>query len=240
MTEVGEAVLVAFLKKQDKLKCDFKPANENWTANLEGNSTTLAGNLDKIQKKPEASRESELSEEDWPSQAHHLIPHLTLARHSVAGWLKKAGDSIMWGDTFYNVDHENNGRWLPYASALPEWQTANAKGKQRLRAKVMRLSGLQYHTSSHSKKNDYGVGEQPYQVCVTKYLDKVENNAVSHYRKKPKCEDCKDNSNNGEVPPRANTVRFVDRVSDLLWDDIRESRIFVSRFAAEFAECEGF
>lgn len=237
MTEVGEAVLVELLAQQDKEKCDFKPQKETWTANLEGSSTALEGHLG---NKPTASRESELSPDHWPSQAHHLIPHLTLKDHMVAMWLKKIKSSIMWGDTFYNVDHENNGKWLPYASALQEWKRYGAKRRRDLMFKVMRLSGLQLHQGPHSGSNRYEIGEQPYKACVIKYLDKIKQNAVSHYKKKPPCKDCASNSDNGKVPPRANTVRLVDRASELIWDDIKEERIFVSRIAAEFVQCEGF
>jgi hypothetical protein len=237
MTEVGEAVQIAFLKEQEKEKCDFKPDEESWTANLEGSSKALEGYLG---NKPNASEESELSSEKWPSQAHHLIPHLTLKDHAVAKWLKNANGSIMWGDTFYNVDHEHNGKWLPYASALKEWPQSGPKARRELMFKVMRLSGLQLHQGPHSGSNRYEIGEQPYKACVIKYLDKIKQNAVSHYKKQPPCEDCAGSSDNGKVPPRANTVRFVDQASELIWDDILEQRIFVSRIAAEFAQCAGF
>jgi hypothetical protein len=237
MTEVGEAVMVELLQEQDQEKCDFKPDKQNWTANLDGNSTALEGYLG---NKPNANKESELSSDNWPSQAHHLIPHVTLKEHAVAMWLKKTGSSIMWGDTFYNVDHENNGVWLPYASALPEWKRYGAKRRRELMFKVMRLSGLQLHQGPHSGSNRYEVGEQPYKACVIKYLDKIKQNAVSHYKKKPPCKDCQSKSDNGKVPPRANTVRCVDMASELILDDIQELRIFVSRIAAEFAQCEGF
>lgn len=236
MTEVGEAVLVALLKEQDLQKCDFKPDETDWTANLDGDSKALEKSLG---EKPSAGEESELSNDKWPSQAHHLIPHLTLKDHAVAKWLQQGNGSIMWGDTFYDVDHEHNGRWLPYASSLKEWGARDAKGRRELMFKVMRLSGLQLHQGPHSGSNRYGVGEQPYKACVVKYLDKIKQSAVSHYKKQPPCADCQGNSKSGKVPPRANTVRFVDQVSQLIWGDILEQRIFVSRIAAEFAECEG-
>ena len=103
----------------EDVKCDYKPEDTPWKANLAGNSETLGNNLG---NKPNAGSVAELSRTQWPSQAHHLIPHLTLKDHAVAKWLKEG--SILFADTKYNVDHENNGKWMPYASSLPEWQNA--------------------------------------------------------------------------------------------------------------------
>lgn len=51
MTQVGEAVLVAMLAADDKkAKCDFKPPQTNWKANLEGDADRLGGLLGKQPK----------------------------------------------------------------------------------------------------------------------------------------------------------------------------------------------
>lgn len=237
MTQLGEAVLVAFIAADDKAgKCDFKPVKDNWTANLVGSSDALGGYLG---NKPHAATASAITQTQWPSQAHHLIPHLTLIDHAVADWLKAGGASIMWGDTEYNVDHQHNGKWLPYASDLPEWQNNTPAQNRKLLFDLMAKSGMQIHQGPHSGLNNYGVGEVPYKQCVNKYLDKINVNANSHYKRNPPCSDCAGNSNKGKVPPRANTVRFVDQASSVLWGDIKARRIFVSRIAADFVACAG-
>lgn len=237
MTQIGEAVLLGFIAKDDAAgKCDFKPAQEDWQANLVGSSEALGRSLG---NKPDAKREADLSPGAWPSQAHHLIPHLTLIDHPVSGWLKAGGQSVMWGDTEYDVDHRHNGKWLPYAKDLPEWQTNSATENRKLLFKLMRLSGLQIHQGPHSGLNNYQVGEMPYKACVKKYLDKINQNANSHYAMNPACTDCAGHRLQGKVAPRRNTVRFVDQASQVLWQDITAARIFVSRIAAEFAMTGG-
>jgi hypothetical protein len=231
MSQVGE--LVKYLEDDKKNKCEFKPDETTWTANLKVSSDTLGTNLD---NKPDSKNESQLSSSDWPSQAHHLIPHLTIADHDVKDFLK-TGD-ILYGDTKYNVDHKNNGKWMPYASSRPEWKIYNSKKKRALMYKVMGLAGIQLHQEPHSKKNKYGIGDDAYKQRVTTYLDKIQNNGASHFAKPNPCQDCKENIN--KYPPRNNTVRYVDRASSLIEKDIDNCRIFVSRRVAEFAEAGGF
>ena len=241
MTQVGEAVLVAMLAADEKkAKCDFKPPQTKWKANLDGDADRLGGLLGKQPKK--AAKEAELSSSCWPSQAHHLIPHLTLKSHPVSKWLK-AGD-IIYADTRYDVDHGNNGKWMPYASSLAEWKTranklADIKANRRLMFKVMKHAKIQLHQGKHSGSQDFGVGEMPYKECVRKYLDKINRHALSHYKKKPPCDDCKGKKQAGKYPPRDNMVRYVDKASSVLEDDIDACRIFVSRIAAECAQAGG-
>jgi len=165
-----------------------------------------------------------------------LIPHLQLKDHPVSKWLKES--SFLYADTKYNVDHSNNGKWMPYASSLPEWTTTT--DKKTLMFKVMRLANIQLHQSRHSSGNAYGVGEAPYKQRVAEYLDKIRSNSVSHYAGNPKCDDCDGEKQSGKYPPRNNTVRHVDKASSCIEKDIIECRIFVSRIAAEFAEAGGF
>lgn len=237
MPEIGE--LIAFMVNLDKTeKCNFKPDQHKWRANLAGDSETLAGFLDKKMKKPKASKESELSSSSWPSQAHHLIPHLTLIDHPVAEWLK-AGEKI-YHDTKYNVDHSNNGKWMPYASSLPEWETGTPAQKRALMFKIMGLAKIQMHQGKHSGSNNYGVGVKPYKSRVRDYLEAIQNHAISHYAGSNACKDCKGNKNANKFPPTENTVRYVDKASSLLEKDINACRIFVSRIAAEFSLTGGF
>lgn len=242
MTQVGEAVLVAMLAADEKDgKCEFQPDQKQWKANLDGDAATLGRNMG---NQPEnATKEADLSASCWPSQAHHLIPHLTLKSHRVAQWLKEG--SVLYGDTRYDVDHRNNGKWMPYASNLAEWRTAAATPAQvahnrSLMFKVMQLAQIQMHQGKHSGSNTYGIGECAYKECVKKYLDKIANHAVSHYKKQPPCEDCKGKKQADKLPPRDNMVRYVDKASALLEQDINCCRIFVSRIAAEFAQAGGF
>ncbi len=69
----GVAILADFMEEDEK--CDYKPEKTEWKANLSGSGEALARYLG---NKPHASNEAELSNTSWPSQAHHLIPHLNL------------------------------------------------------------------------------------------------------------------------------------------------------------------
>jgi hypothetical protein len=97
----------------------------------------------------------------------------------------------LYSDTYYNVDHEKNGVWLPFASSLPEWSTASAKKKRELMFKIMGLSSLQMHQGQHSKRNDYGVGAMPYKARVNDDLQKIDNHGMTHYAGRTACKDCK-------------------------------------------------
>jgi hypothetical protein len=232
---------IALVKFMDSsTKCTFKPASTNWRANLTGNSTTLGNNLG---AKPNATKESQLSIKRWPSQAHHLIPHKTLKEHPVAKWLKK-GEKL-YADTKYNVDHENNGKWMPYASGLQEWVTgarrvADLANNKKLIYKVMRLSNIQLHQGRHSGSNRYGIGEAPYKERVKLYLKKINKHSISHYAGQNKCTDCSGKKQSGKFPPRENIVRYVDRASKFIKNDIESCRIFVSKIAAEYQATVGF
>ena len=213
MPELGE--LVAFMVELDeKEKCNYKPETNNWRANLDGSSTRLELALG---NKPHANNESELSSSNWPSQAHHLIPHLTLKAHAVADCLKK--DNKIYEDTKYDVDHQNNGKWMPYASSLPEWSTGTPTQQRALMFKIMRLAKIQMHQGPHSGKNNYGIGIKPYKKRVIDYLDAIDNHAVSHYADAHKCKDCNSKKFANKYPPRENTVQYVDKASSLLDKD---------------------
>lgn len=240
MTDIGEGVAMLVKVMENDVTCTYKPEDKGWTANLEGDAKKLGDNLG---NKPDAKSESELSSTKWPSQAHHLIPHKSLIKHDIADWLKE-GD-ILWSDTEYNVDHKKNGKWMPYASCLPEWikeakKIADIESNRTLMFKVMRLAKIQLHQGRHSSSNKYGIGEDAYKARVVQYLDKINDNALSHYAGKKPCEDCDAGSKAGKYPPRGNTVRYVDKASEFIEQDIDCCRIFVSKIAAEFAELGGF
>ena len=221
-------------KFDQEKKCEYKPTEHKWKANLDGNSTTLAN---KLGNKPHANSAQELSSTSWPSQAHHLIPHKTLKSHPVAALVKKG--KTLYEDANYDVDHKKNGIWLPYASSLPEWSTLDARGKRRLMFEVMALSGLQLHQGPHSSSK-YGMGEAGYKQRVKQYLGKIQNNAISHYAGLSPCQDCKSKSQNGKYPARDEPKRYLDMASYCLKKDILNCKIFVSKIASEFAQVGGF
>ena len=244
MTQMTLSTALATFMENDQ-KCEYKPEKEKWHANLSGSGSALASQLSKEKAKPNADKESQLSSSKWPSQAHHLIPHVMLNDHAVSGWLNKSKKgSKLFSDTKYNVDHRKNGKWMPYASSLPEWKTgatrkADKESNKALMFKVMRLAKIQMHQGRHSGSNRYGIGEVPYKKRVMQYLDKVQINGRSHYAGKNSCKDCKSKKLNGKYPPRENSVRYIDKVSVLIEKDIKGCKIFVSRIAAEFAEAGG-
>lgn len=236
MTDIGEMVhLVVSIDKGDK-KCDYKPEKTQWKANLVGSSEALAARMG---SKPDAKTRSAITNTQWPSQAHHLIPHKTLINHSLKKWLDSEGGFI-YAPTKYNVDHKNNGKWMPFASSLAEWETSTTAEKRAIMFEVMRISGIQLHQGPHSKKNDYGVAKWPYKARVEQYLDKIKNSAVSHYAGSNACADCKSKRENGKYPPRENTVTYVDTASGCINREINQLLIFVSRIAAEFQQTVGF
>ncbi|MCF6324271.1 MAG: AHH domain-containing protein [Gammaproteobacteria bacterium] len=244
MPQMTLSTALVALMENDK-KCEYKPEKEKWRANISGSGTKLALQLSIKQAKPVADKESQLSSSHWPSQAHHLIPHVMLNEHKVSDWLNESKKgSKLFADTKYNVDHRNNGKWMPYASSLPEWKTGATKKADRasnkvLMFKVMQLAKIQMHQGRHSASNKYGIGEVPYKKRVSQYLDKIENNAASHFSGKRACEDCKGKKLDGKYPPRDNSVRYVDKASKLIEKDIKDCKIFVSRIAAEFIEAGG-
>jgi hypothetical protein len=235
MTQLGENIAVLVSTMEKKQKCEFVPDKVEWKANLNGSSTTLANLMGN--KPANTSKAAELSSSCWPSQAHHLIPHLTLVDHAVADWLK-AGD-LIYADTKYNVDHKKNGLWLPYASSLDDWEKSAPAARRALMFKVMELAGLQLHQGKHSASKTFGVGLAPYKSRVAQYLSKIEENARSHFTQKPACGDCSEKKEKGKGAPRNNTVVFVDKASSLLKKDIKQKTIFVSRIAAEFVQAGG-
>lgn len=238
--QIGEGIVKLVAIMDEDTKCQYKPKDKKWNANLNGDSGVLA---DYLGNKPNANSEAQLTKTAWPSQAHHLIPHLTLKRHEISKWLK-LGEKL-YQDTYYNVDHKNNGKWMPYASKLPEWITGatrqpDKEKNRQLMFKIMGLANIQLHQSRHSTSNCYGTAESGYKNRVKLYLKKIKNNAVSHYAGERACSDCSGKKQSGKFPPRKNTVEYVDKASEFIEEDIDCCKIFVSRIAAEFSEAGGF
>lgn len=243
MTEIGEglAILLAQLAKEEP--CDHKPADRSWKCNLEGDSAALRKNIEKHCGVPEPKQVDSIDDvgyTSWPSQAHHLIPWQQLKKHPITMWLAEkppVGGPKLFEDAAYDVDHGRNGKFMPYASRLREWKKASASERRKLAKRVMGAAGMQLHQGPHSFRR-YGTGEAGYKTRVKEYLDRLRNAAMSHYAPIDPdlaCKDCTSKEQNGKYPARQNTVRQMDRVSELLEVDLVLGRIFVSRRAADHA-----
>jgi hypothetical protein len=234
--EVGEgvAIVVAFMEKTKE--CEYEPPNTNWKCNLDGDSSRLAENITRhmhVPKPTTPKSADELSSTCWPCQAHHLIPWQQLRKHSVTQWVaanppQVAGKVIK--DTKYDVDHGANGKFMPYASDLPEWKSATTSQKEELVRKVMGFAGIQLHQGPHSYKK-YSVGEDGYKSRVDEYLSRINKHLLNHMQN---CPDCKDKMQDDKVPPLNNVVLYLDKASERIEVDINLGRIFVSRRAADY------
>jgi hypothetical protein len=267
MTDVGEKVAKFIAADENKIKCTYEPDDKKWKADLAGTGKKLGNSLG---NKPDAIFKKDLSNKSFPSQAHHLIPTSTLnpnakgaednPLHDVHLLLAK-GD-VLYADTDYDINNKNNGKWMPYAHRLKEWipkseEASRTAGLTKDAAKnikaqilvtntelmtlVMEKSNIQIHQGPHSTEK-YGQGESGYLTRVDLYLDKIKNKAASHFAGKRKCTECckKAKANANLFPPRANTVRYVDKVSSFIEADINNCRIFVSEAASKFHEDFGF
>src|SRR2546425_2870789 len=145
----------------------------------------------------------------------------------------------MYADNDYCVDDWQNGKFMPYASMLPEWSaTSSTTERLRLRRIVMEKAQMQLHQGPHSFKA-YVAGGTGYKSRVDEYLKAITNNSIGHYKAEPPCPDCKSKEQAGYVAPRRNVVRFVHKASERLEIDINIGKIFVSRHAAEYAAAGG-
>jgi hypothetical protein len=243
MTEVGEGVAVLIQTMEQPQKCEYEPPDTTWKSKLDGQSESLAKNLTDhcgIEKPSVPASVKDISYTCWPSQAHHLIPWQQLQKHAVTQWVAESPPVVagkVLKDNGYSVDHGNNGKFMPYASSLTEWEMANADEKKKLAEKVMAAAGMQLHQGPHSFSS-YGVGEDGYKTRVKEYLDRININELGHVPL-TKCPDCTPKCQNGKVPPRRNVLQFLDTASARLEVDINTGRVFVSRRAAGFAIAGG-
>jgi len=246
MTEIAEGVAVVIQMMEAKQSCEFKPPGPpEWVCDLNGDAARLGANLSQVVPRPlPCASEADLSLECWPYQTHHLIPWQQLESHAVTQWLAKSptGKGVpkkMYADNDYCVDDWHNGKFMPYASMLPEWQAAtSASERLRLRRVVMEKAQMQLHQGPHSFKA-YAAGEAGYKTRVAEYLKAITNHCGGHYTQEPPCPDCKSKEQAGKVAPRRNVARFVHKASERLEIDINTGKIFVSRHAAEYAAAGG-
>lgn len=241
MTQVGESVTVALIiDSNEQVKCEFQPPEYTWKCTLDGDSGRLAQNITThrgVAKPGVPAKLADVTNDRWPSQAHHLIPWQQLEDHQVTQWLTKDKGKL-YSHNGYSVDHGKNGKFMPYVSDLPEWSGASTARKREIAEEVMGRARIQLHQGPHSYK-PYGVGEEGYKTRVEEYLAKIHKTARDHYAAEPPCEDCKSKSQAGKFPPRRNAVRAMDQASLNLELDINAGRIFVSRRAAEFVAAGG-
>jgi hypothetical protein len=220
-----------------KAKCELKEKKETWKCVLDGNSSNLATNIKRDRNIPKPPLPTSMSVKDcdkdtFPSQAHHLIPHTQLAKDPVKQFLKK-GKKI-FGDNNYSVNHGNNGKFMPYAAPLKEWDKAKGDQKQDVADELMSRVGIQLHQGPHSFTK-YEGAEAAYKERVKEYLKMITNTALKHNTKENPCDDCGAGEDREKQPPRLNIVKAMDQASSLLEMDILAGDIFVSRRAAQFA-----
>lgn len=237
MTQVLEPVFFSpfsELKPAD-MQCDHSASKKGWRFVEEGNTDPgLVANIkrDRGMAKPvwpplslKNSMASVLPgpSGQWPSQAHHLIPHKQLASHPVKQFLK-TGEKLL-ADANYSVNHGNNGKFMPYVSDLSEWATST--DKQALANQMMKAAGIQLHQGPHSFKS-YGGGKTGYKDEVDRLLKRIHMLELLH---KKSCQPCKSKADGDKFPPREPMTRKVDWVSSRLEQEINANNIFVSRRA---------
>lgn len=242
--EIKEAV--AAVAAVDKPNCTHKPEEVDWKCQLAGATTGhLTDNIERDRKSekkirptwpPPSGKESlaECRPAVFPHQAHHLIPWKQLENHRTSTLLAKTrpklGQQIIH-DAHYSVNHGNNGKFMPYASDLPEWKVASVVNKARIAEDLMNAVGIQLHQSRHSRTR-YDGAEEGYKARVDEYLNRIHCSAWTHMEL---CNDCKAKRERKFWPPRAEVVAGVDGVSRLLEADIDQQKIFVSQRAALWA-----
>jgi hypothetical protein len=231
--EAFEAFAAVLAKMDEEIECQYKPAKEPWNCVLAGDSGHLETNIKrdrKISKPQTPARLAQVNSRVWPSQAHHLIPHVQLSGHVVTEWIEQDKGTLQY-DANYSVNHGMNGKFMPYASALAEWSSASTDRKTEIANAVMKAAGIQLHQGAHSYE-PYNDGQAGYKTRVEEYLEAVKDQSVSHYDPEV-CEKCSQEKS-GKVPPRRNTVTMLDRASKQLDQDIRDGQIAVSRRASDY------
>lgn len=239
MTDIAEGVAIVMRAMDEDQRCEHKPPKTSWKCNLDGDGRRLGNNLVSQVGVPRPATPASLlqvTERSWPSQAHHLIPWQQLRKHAVSQWLAAAPPVVpakLTDDNSYDVDHGLNGKFMPYASALPEWASASAAKKVAIANRVMAVAGIQLHQGRHSKTK-YAAGEAGYKTRVDEYLTAIHVNSLAH-----SCEECAAKKTDGKVAPRKNVVRFVDGASARLEVEINVGKIYVSKRADSFAASGG-
>jgi hypothetical protein len=235
------AALVATIEKYE---CTHTDDKSGWKCNLEGATDGhLTSNIPRDKKikepiwpppgGPKTLASCKAGNPGvWPSQAHHLIPWKQLKPHRVTSYLAESPSEApakMWADNNYSVNHGNNGKFMPFASNLADWDAAT--DQQKVAEDLMDKVLIQLHQSRHSS-TQYDGAKQGYKERVKEYLKEIADRGAKH---PDQCDECKAKKNGDKWPPRAGMVAFVDKASALLEQDINDMDIFVSRRAAVWA-----
>ncbi len=267
--EIGEpiGVFMPHLNKDDFCEDKTTPANTNWQSRInkvgskggQCSGTNLYESMEKYAKQklgylgpPTAFVKKtkgiswdlySIKKDQFPIQAHHLIPKNHLPDHPVCAFLaKKYKDDKyeLTADTQYSCDHSNNGYCMPYATPTADWRKAGGNDdlKKVICFEVMDLTGRQLHQGSHRgapPEVDPPVPDEQNAIHDDDYLNKVTFylNAVYHAAKKhaDACRVCKKDKKKKEVQPINATVRHVDQVSGIIKLLIDANWIFVSEVA---------
>lgn len=180
--QIGEAVALAVIKVQEGKdpSCEHEDKDPSWKSRVnkfnsqEGcTGTRLYKNMDKNRSAHQKAGLgvvptktsgkvfglADIDANNFPIQAHHLIPKNFLPELPVAMWLAvKNTSNKKYGllfDSKYDTDHHNNGYCLPYVSVIKEWKKAeNFDDKFMLGCEVIDRAGLQLHEGSHPVKFD--------------------------------------------------------------------------------------
>ena len=278
--EVGESVAVLFgrVVKGD-LKCDKEPETEDWKSKINdwGTVTGCSGTaLYNNMKEPNAAANgylgppqafiakpaphtkwklSDVSTEQFPVQAHHIIPKNHLPDHAVCAFLAKKYTKHekyqLTADAPYSTDHANNGYCLPYATPLAEWKELGSGAdaepyKLNICFDVMKQTGRQLHQGSHRAApydsvpddEEAGIHTDGYLTAINLLLDVVQEGAQEHA---PTCEICNKGQSEGgktKLLPRDAVVRHMDQVSGIVKLLIDANREFISEPAALFGKAK--
>lgn len=263
--EVGELVS-AFISLLDKEPyCDNKaPKSKDWKArvnkwgiekNCSGTrlyeqmekSTTwgyLGGPTPFVAKSSPPWNLAKCTTEQFPIQAHHLIPKNYLPDHPVCAFLAEGYTKNrrfkLTADTPYDTDHAHNGYCMPYATPLAEWKDAGSDQNQKLQVAfdVMEKTQRQLHQGSHrtaayseapvADAEEASIHKGGYLNRVKQFLNAVFAGAVNHANQ---CSICKPDKDKRDIEPVESMCRHMDQVSGLIKLIVDANHEFVSEVA---------
>jgi hypothetical protein len=271
--------MVEAIFASDKIACDHKPDSSKWVARIikwgeetdcdpkrlyrkmqvaakKGGSgfPFLGGKAPFVAKGGpgvtlDSWRLSQCKPEQFPLQAHHLIPKSHLPTHGVCAFLakkyKQNKDFDLQKDAPYSTDFANNGYCLPYATAVREWKSAgsNDKKKSDVANKLMEITKRQLHQGSHKSEQYQQEGEQAEEEeddlhdevpgYLSKLDDLLDNIHVAAEDHLEICRICCPSKAQGKkkIFPREAIARHMDQVSGIMKALMDSHIIFVSERA---------
>lgn len=220
---------------------DTTCSSERLKKNMGGAVPALPG-LKKGEKAASRCQLESCSAREYPSEAHHLIPHDYLPTQSVCNWLVKPDgkgkapytrdkEYALAEDTNYDTDHPRNGLCLPHAADTREWIQArdNSRKKAKIAFRLMNLTNKQLHQGKHTH-TVYVPNTAGYKTEVGRLLNLVSHTAKTHAKI---CAICKEKGKK-KLRPRNEVVEHMHGVSDIMRASIAKNKVFVSRRAAEY------